>query len=474
MITVPSQWQNNAYVKPQTSWNVDNTVRVIEPDLEAEDLVRAAVPRVEATLPAVREQRPGAEVHAPPPPLKCTPFRYICTSDELERFLESVLTKLDGDSTGPLARSGGAAGNAASATQHCVVKDAVALDLEAHSFRSYQGFVCLVQISTSEIDVVIDAISLRSALSDPKGPFIRMLRDPRLVKVMHGADSDILWLQRDFSPAARVVNLFDTARAAQILGAEGFSLAHLIKKHCIGEARPEEHLLPGGHGTGSLTRDKRMFQVADWRVRPLSPCMLHYARWDTHYLLYLYRCLLEELALQDIQNPLSTSRSQQVWAESSRIALRRYTIRSLPADAHLKMARQYKWPLKWLSHAASPGADHLARSSGSARGRKSSIRRPKSLSICVGSAATALNASSRKAAAPLSYCSRWMLAFVVSKRRTPIDRATSSEDASMERTLTPFVAIHQPSLPDTETSSTLEASSRPYQNRRHNWNETAS
>ncbi|KAK4530854.1 hypothetical protein CCYA_CCYA06G1711 [Cyanidiococcus yangmingshanensis] len=345
MITVPSQWQNNAYVKPQTSWNVDNTVRVIEPDLEAEELVRAAVPPVEATLPAVREQRPGAEVHAPPPPLNCTPFRYICTSDELERFLESVFTKLDGDSTGPLARSGGAAGNAASATQHCVVKDAVALDLEAHSFRSYQGFVCLVQISTSEIDVVIDAISLRSALSDPKGPFIRMLRDPRLVKVMHGADSDILWLQRDFSPAARVVNLFDTARAAQILGAEGFSLAHLIKKHCIGEARPEEHLLPGGHGTGSLTRDKRMFQVADWRVRPLSPCMLHYARWDTHYLLYLYRCLLEELALQDIQNPLSTSRSQQVWTESSRIALRRYTIRSLPADAHLKMARQYKWPL---------------------------------------------------------------------------------------------------------------------------------
>lgn len=33
--------------------------------------------------------------------------------------------------------------------------------------------------------------------------------------------------------------------------------------------------------------DKR-FQLADWRVRPLTSEMLHYARCDTHYLLYCY------------------------------------------------------------------------------------------------------------------------------------------------------------------------------------------
>lgn len=36
-----------------------------------------------------------------------------------------------------------------------------------------------------------------------------------------------------------------------------------------------------------LQADKR-FQLADWRVRPLTPEMLHYARCDTHYLLYCY------------------------------------------------------------------------------------------------------------------------------------------------------------------------------------------
>ncbi len=39
--------------------------------------------------------------------------------------------------------------------------------------------------------------------------------------------------------------------------------------------------------TYPLQTDKR-FQLADWRVRPLSPQMLQYARMDTHYLLHMY------------------------------------------------------------------------------------------------------------------------------------------------------------------------------------------
>jgi len=39
-------------------------------------------------------------------------------------------------------------------------------------------------------------------------------------------------------------------------------------------------------------------QLADWRVRPLSPEMLHYARCDTHYLLYCYDRLVQELLRQ--------------------------------------------------------------------------------------------------------------------------------------------------------------------------------
>lgn len=37
----------------------------------------------------------------------------------------------------------------------------MAVDLENHNYRSYQGFCCLMQISTREKDFLIDAIQLR-------------------------------------------------------------------------------------------------------------------------------------------------------------------------------------------------------------------------------------------------------------------------------------------------------------------------
>lgn len=39
----------------------------------------------------------------------------------------------------------------------------------------------------------------------------------------------------------------------------------------------------------------KQYQLADWRVRPLLPEMLKYARQDTHYLLYIYDMLRQEL-----------------------------------------------------------------------------------------------------------------------------------------------------------------------------------
>ena len=35
--------------------------------------------------------------------------------------------------------------------------------------------------------------------------------------------------------------------------------------------------------------------MADWRIRPLTPEMIKYARRDTHYLLFIYDCLRKDL-----------------------------------------------------------------------------------------------------------------------------------------------------------------------------------
>jgi len=40
----------------------------------------------------------------------------------------------------------------------------IAVDLEHHDYRSYYGFVCLMQISTREKDWIIDTLELREEL----------------------------------------------------------------------------------------------------------------------------------------------------------------------------------------------------------------------------------------------------------------------------------------------------------------------
>lgn len=138
----------------------------------------------------------------------------------------------------------------------------IAIDLEHHSYRSFQGITCLMQISTYDTDYIIDTLTLRSELHELNEVFTK----PTILKVFHGADSDIQWLQRDMS--LYIVNMFDTHQAAKQLNLPYLSLAYLLKKFC--GIDPNKH-----------------FQLADWRIRPLPEELIKYAREDTHYLLYI-------------------------------------------------------------------------------------------------------------------------------------------------------------------------------------------
>ncbi len=89
----------------------------------------------------------------------------------------------------------------------------VAVGLEYHSYRTFAGFVCLMQISTRDADFVVDTLALRDEMEELNEVFT----NPDVVKVFHGAESDIVWLQKDFN--LYVVNLFDTYHASKVLGA---------------------------------------------------------------------------------------------------------------------------------------------------------------------------------------------------------------------------------------------------------------
>ncbi|KAG2758055.1 hypothetical protein P692DRAFT_201757232 [Suillus brevipes Sb2] len=142
----------------------------------------------------------------------------------------------------------------------------IAVDLEHHSYRTYRGFLCLMQISTREEDFIIDLLvpSVRDSINNALG---EIFADPEIVKVFHGAESDIVWLQQDFN--IFVVGLFDTYHASRALDFQKHGLANLLEAFC------------------DFIPDKR-YQLADWRIRPLPEEMLTYARSDTHFLLYIY------------------------------------------------------------------------------------------------------------------------------------------------------------------------------------------
>ncbi|XP_051192539.1 uncharacterized protein [Lolium perenne] len=78
------------------------------------------------------------------------------------------------------------------------------------SILPVKGLTCLMQISTRTEDFIIDTLKLRIII----GPYLtEHFKDPTKRKIMHGADRDIMWLQRDFR--LYVCNLFDTGQVQE-------------------------------------------------------------------------------------------------------------------------------------------------------------------------------------------------------------------------------------------------------------------
>ena len=87
----------------------------------------------------------------------------------------------------------------------------LALDTESDSLYRYFYKVCLIQISTSSTDYLVDPLRLPDL-----SPLGAILADPGIEKVFHAAENDILVLKRDFQ--FDFANIFDTMLAARILG----------------------------------------------------------------------------------------------------------------------------------------------------------------------------------------------------------------------------------------------------------------
>ncbi|KAI9685320.1 MAG: exosome nuclease subunit [Bathelium mastoideum] len=176
----------------------------------------------------------------------------------------------------------------------------IAIDLEHHDSRSYIGLVSLMQISTRHKDWIIDTLK----------PWRRKLEvlnevftDPNILKVLHGSYMDNIWLQRDFG--LYLVGVFDTFHAATALGYSGRSLAFLLMRFINFQAQ-------------------KQYQTADWRMRPLPRELFDYARSDTHFLLYIYDCMRNELIRMSSSLAPEQSKIRYVLDNSKQYCLQQY------------------------------------------------------------------------------------------------------------------------------------------------------
>ncbi|KAJ6693922.1 hypothetical protein OIU85_004686 [Salix viminalis] len=188
-----------------------------------------------------------------------------------------------------------------------------AVDLEHNQYRSFQGLTCLMQISTRTEDFIIDTLKLRIHV----GPYLReVFKDPAKRKVMHGADRDIVWLQRDFG--IYICNLFDTGQASRVLKLERNSLEHLLHHFCGVTAKKE-------------------YQNADWRLRPLPDEMIRYAREDTHYLLHIYDLMRDLLLSKPNDNENADPPLLEVYKRSYDVCMQLYEKELFTENSYLNM-----------------------------------------------------------------------------------------------------------------------------------------
>ena len=122
-----------------------------------------------------------------------TPYKFVATVEDLDELLHDLIG----------------------------VKE-LAIDLEHHQQRTYLGITSLMQMSTRSCDYIVDTLKLRTELHK----LLPVFTDASVTKVLHGADMDIQWLQRDLG--LYIVNMFDTGQAARALGLKAFGLAFLL------------------------------------------------------------------------------------------------------------------------------------------------------------------------------------------------------------------------------------------------------
>jgi ribonuclease D len=149
-----------------------------------------------------------------------------------------------------------------------------AVDLEADAMHAFRARLCYLQIGTDGDIWLLDTLAPGVTASAVAALFA----DPQRTKVFHAAQGDLQFLAE---VGVRVRGLFDTHRAATLLGWPKVGLADLAAERL------------------GVTLDKA-HQQSDFSIRPLPPEMHRYIADDVRYLPELGRQVSAAVVAADI------------------------------------------------------------------------------------------------------------------------------------------------------------------------------
>jgi ribonuclease D len=150
----------------------------------------------------------------------------------------------------------------------------LAVDVEADAMHAFRARLCFVQLGTGAEVYLLDTLVPQVRIPALAGFFA----DPGKTKFFHAAGGDLQYLA---SAGVRVKGLFDTHRAATLLGWPKVGLADLVLER-LGVKLLKEH------------------QQSDFSIRPLPDAMRAYIADDVRYLVEIGRQVKLACAAADI------------------------------------------------------------------------------------------------------------------------------------------------------------------------------
>ena len=147
----------------------------------------------------------------------------------------------------------------------------VALDTEFERVRSYYAKLGLIQLYFGADVALIDPLTITDWQ-----PFIALLADANVLKILHASGEDIEIFHQQFQQIP--MPMLDTQIMANFLGFPQSAGFALLAQHYL-----------------QVELDKKASRT-DWLKRPLSGRQLNYAAADVYYLLPIYQKMAEAMA----------------------------------------------------------------------------------------------------------------------------------------------------------------------------------